>query len=188
MWPDVRMPCTPPAEEGRNFSMSQRAREPRKPVRIGVRMKDDAGWCDAQILNVSSRGVMALCQDPPRRGSYVEIRRGTYVMVGRVAWTGSDRIGVHVREKIALDELLCPVTPGRKTPRTPDNVQLRVYERHKPSSEERASASRRFSRAFDFAAIGLVAAGLAAAASGMASNALAGPLTEVATALHGKAP
>lgn len=169
------------------IDMSQRTREPRKPVRIGVRLKDDAGWSDAHILNVSSRGVMALCQDPPRRGSYVEIRRGTYVMVGRVAWTGTDRIGIHVRERIAVEELLRPVTPGRKAPRAANDVQMRVCERREPSADERAEASRRFARAFDFAAVVIVVAGLAMFASGFVARAFSEPLADVAMALEGRA-
>jgi hypothetical protein len=168
--------------------MPQRNREPRRTVRIGVRLKDDAGWSDAQILNVSSRGIMALCQDPPRRGSYVEIRRGTYMMIGRVAWTGTDRIGVHVRERIVIEDLLLPVTPGRKAPRPVGEVQMRVCERRKPSMEERAAASVRFARAFDFAAIAIVAVGLAVLASGMAAQAFGSPMAQVETALKGHAP
>jgi hypothetical protein len=165
--------------------MPQRTREPRKPVQIGVRLKNDAGWSDAQILNLSSRGVMALCQDPPRRGSYVEIRRGTYVMIGRVAWTGTDRIGIHVRERIEVEDLLLPVTPGRKVRRVPNDVQMRVCERRKPSPDERAAASARFSRAFDFAAIAVVAIGLAVIASGVATRALAEPMADLELALKG---
>jgi len=168
--------------------MPQRTREPRKPVRIGVRLKDDAGWSDAQILNISSRGVMALCQDPPSRGSYVEIRRGAYVMIGRVAWTATDRIGVRVREQISVEDLLMPVSPGRKVARPANDVQMRVCERRKPSVEERAAASGRFARAFDFAAIGILAAGLAAVASGMAAGAFAEPMAEVELALGHRGP
>lgn len=168
--------------------MPQRNREPRKTVRIGVRLKDDAGWSDAQILNVSSRGVMAQCQDPPRRGSYVEIRRGTCMMIGRVAWTGADRIGVHVRERIDIDDLLQPVTPGRKAPRPAGEVQMRVCENRRPSAEERAAASARFGRAFDFAAIAILVVGLAIFASAMATQAFGSPMAKVETALSGGAP
>jgi len=168
--------------------MPQHTREPRKPVRIGVRLKDDAGWSDAQILNISSRGVMALCQDPPGRGSYVEIRRGTYVMIGRVAWTATDRIGVHVRERISVEDLLLPVSPGRKIARTANDVQMRVCERRKPSVQERAEASGRFARAFDFAAIAILAVGLAVLAAGTASRVFAEPMAKVETALGRRGP
>lgn len=159
--------------------MSQRQREPRKPVRIGVRLKDDAGWCDAQLLNVSSRGVLAMIAEPPRRGSYVEIRRGSYVMIGRVAWVGTDRIGVSVRERIVLDDLLQPVTPGRKIKRPDNDCQVRVYERRKPTVEERAAASARFARAFDFGAIALGTVALAVVASGLVAGVLAEPMAQV---------
>lgn len=165
--------------------MPQRNREPRKSVRIGVRLKDDAGWSDAHILNVSSRGVMAQCQDPPPRGSYIEIRRGTYMMIGRVAWSGTDRIGIRVREQIDLEDLLLPVTPGRKAPRRANEVQMRVCERRKPSVEERAATSARFARVFDFAALAIIVVGLAIFASGMAARAFGSPMAEVEMALKG---
>jgi hypothetical protein len=168
--------------------MPQCSREPRKTVRIGVRLKDDAGWSDAQILNVSSRGVMALCQDPPRRGSYVEVRRGTYIMIGRVAWTGTDRIGVHVRERIDIENLRLPVTPGRKAPRPVGEMQMRVCEPRKPSVDERATASARFARAFDFAAIAIIAVGLAVLASGTGAEAFGSSMAQVERALIGNTP
>lgn len=167
--------------------MSLRQREPRKPVRIGVRLKDDAGWCDAQLVNVSSRGVMALISEPPRRGSYVEIRRGSYVMIGRVAWSGADRIGVSVREKILLDDLLQPVTPGRKAKRPDADCQVRVCEPRKPTVDERAAASARFARAFDFGAIALAAIALAVVASGLVASAFADPVSEVERVLGSQA-
>jgi len=108
------------------------------------------------------------------------------MMIGRVAWTGTDRIGVHVRDRIAIEDLLQPVTPGRKTPRSTAKVQMRLYEQHKPTVAERADASNRFARAFNFIAIAIVAAGLAAMASGVASQALAEPLAQVGLVLDGK--
>jgi hypothetical protein len=102
-----------------------------------------------------------------------------------VAWTGADRIGIHVRERIEIEDLLRPVTPGRKTPRAANEVQMRVYERRRPPADERAAASNRFARAFDFVAIAVVAVALAVFASGVASQAFGGPMAEVAMALEG---
>lgn len=163
--------------------MPERQREQRKPVQIGVRLKDDAGWCDAQIRNISSRGIMALIENPPGRGSYVEIRRGPYVMIGRVAWSGADRIGIHVRERIVLEDLLVPVAPGRKALRSGDDCQLRV--RRKPTPEELAAASIRFSRVFDFAAVAIVTIGLAVTASSLVAEAFSEPLEQAELALRG---
>ena len=98
---------------------------------------------------------------------------------------GHDRIGVHVRERIDIDDLLLPVTPGRKAPRPANEVQMRVCERRKPSVEERAATSARFARAFDFAALAIVALGLAVLASGMAVQAFGSPMAQVETALKG---
>ena len=165
--------------------MPQRQREPRKPVRVPVRLKDDAGWSDAQILNVSDRGLMAMCAEPPPRGSFVEIRRGGYVMVGHVAWTADDRFGARVRERIVLDDLLRPVTPGRTAPRPGAECEVRVRTPRKPTVQERAAASARFARAFDFAAVAIVASGMAVLATSLVTNVFSEPLVEVERALSG---
>ncbi|RZM26822.1 MAG: PilZ domain-containing protein, partial [Sphingomonas sp.] len=64
-----------------------RPREERITVLIPSRMRLESQWHDLVIHNVSSRGLMAGCDSPPAVGSYVEIRRGTIVIVGRVQWT-----------------------------------------------------------------------------------------------------
>jgi hypothetical protein len=165
--------------------MSQRQREPRKPVRVPVRLKDDAGWCDAQIVNVSERGLMAMCAEPPPRGSYVEIRRGGYVMVGHVAWTADDRFGARVRERIVLDDLLRPVVPGRTSQRPGAECEVRVRTPRAPTLEERAAASARFARAFDFAAVAIAASVMAVLATTVVTAVFSEPLVKVERVLSG---
>jgi hypothetical protein len=164
--------------------MLHRQREPRKPVRIGVRLKDDAGWCDAQIVNVLERGLMAVCDAPPPRGSYVEIRRGGYVMIGHVAWAAPDRFGARIRDRIVIEDLLQPVEPGRKAPRLDAECQVRVRTPRKPTVEERAAASARFARVFDFAAVAIAASVMAVVATSLVTSVFAEPLIEVERALQ----
>ena len=73
---------------------SMRPREPRTSVRISVRLASDDGWGDAEVRNVSSGGLMAVSSLPPRRGSYVELRRESYSIVGRVVWSSGTSFGV----------------------------------------------------------------------------------------------
>ncbi|BBC72687.1 conserved hypothetical protein [Altererythrobacter sp. B11] len=163
-------------------------REPRKPVRIPARLKTDLGWGDADIRNVSSRGIMAVCDKPPPRGSYVELRRGSYVVIGRVAWSALDRFGLQAQDRIELDDLMKPPASGNK--RTGDrrrNSRGREARAvYRPSTKERQEASIRFGRAFQFIAIagvaGMAAVGVAYAVAGVLSQ----PMEAVSHALHAK--
>lgn len=81
-------------------------REPRKTTFIQARVLTDAGWCDATIRNLSSGGMMIeMPGGAPRRGSYVELRRATSVLVGRVIWSAANRCGVSTRERIDIAAL-----------------------------------------------------------------------------------
>lgn len=134
-------------------------REPRRPVRLSVRFKTDTGWSDAQIRNISSNGMMAVCESPPRRGTYVELRRGDSIVVGRVMWTCDDRFGLKSQDKINLQSLTASISQNtkeseerRKRARTGE--QLRVSA---PSPEELAARSEMVARAFQFITIVVIA-------------------------------
>lgn len=78
-----------------------KAREARQSVSFPVRIRKDAGWTDACIRNVSSRGCMLQMDAPPPRGSFLEVRRGTVVIVGQVRWAESDRCGLRTQDRIS---------------------------------------------------------------------------------------
>ena len=82
-----------------------RAREHRQPVLIGARLRAQGLWGDAQIRNVSSRGMLIHMRVPPPRGAYVEIARGRVRLAGRVAWSESARCGIQLREKVEIGRL-----------------------------------------------------------------------------------
>ena len=87
---------------------SMRPREPRTSVRISVRLASDDGWGDAEVRNVSSGGLMAVSSLPPRRGSYVELRRESYSIVGRVVWSSGTSFGVQAQQSVSLPDLVRP--------------------------------------------------------------------------------
>lgn len=81
-------------------------REPRKTTFIQARVLTDAGWSDATIRNLSSGGMMIeMASGAPRRGSYVELRRASSVLVARVIWSAANRCGVSTRERINIAAL-----------------------------------------------------------------------------------
>ena len=46
-------------------------REPRRKVMLSARLRQEVGWSDANILNVSSRGLLLHGTIRPARGSYL---------------------------------------------------------------------------------------------------------------------
>ena len=54
----------------------------RRRVLLPARMRTSAGWSDACILNVSSRGALIHAKRPITQGSVVELRHGDHVIVG----------------------------------------------------------------------------------------------------------
>lgn len=80
---------------------------------ISARLRIDGGWTDATIRNVSAHGAMVqLPGRAPRRGTYVELRRDTSVMVGRIMWSTANRCGINTRERIDLDTLTMSIQPS----------------------------------------------------------------------------
>jgi len=75
-----------------------RPREDRRRVMISSRLRCGIQWRDAVIVNVSSRGVGLSAGSPPDPGSYVEIRRGAYLIVARVIWVNGVRFGVRTQD------------------------------------------------------------------------------------------
>jgi len=163
---------------------AQRAREPRLPVRIGARIKSGRGWRDVVIRNVSARGVMGECESAPARGDYVEVRCGAYVIVARVAWANEGRFGARTQDVIALADLIAcgagrarPTAERRRQPR-PTHAAQRT-----PSFAERAFASGRLGRAFEFGSLIAAGAALATLLGGAAHDALATPVRSISQAL-----
>ena len=86
-------------------------REQRLKVILPARMKDNRGWHDVRILNISSKGLMARSPSAPSRGSYLELRRGPHVIVARVVWSDGGQFGI---------ESQSPLVPGNIIDETAD--------------------------------------------------------------------
>ena len=164
---------------------AQRPRGTRTGVVVRCRMKTDAGWTDATIHNVSDRGLMASTDAPPKAASYVDIRRGTLVIVGRVVWVRGRRFGVRTQDRIKASDLVNePVVQQRPS------VDRSSDDRRGPSRSEmdrriarRSEASSRFASWFQIVAVTLVGCGLAAFLAVEAYRTLARPFARVAHAL-----
>ena len=149
---------------------------------IQARMRAGASWSDACILNLSSRGMMIKADKAPSRGSYLEIRRGSYVIVARVVWSNSERFGVQTQDLVPADDLINQ--PDRAAPKagaaSADFVERRASAR--PTTAQ-FDSSRWRGRAMEFCVFLLLGGVGAMLALGAVGDLFAKPLAVVETAL-----
>lgn len=160
-----------------------KAREPRQKVMIPARMRGGETYMDVCIRNISSRGMMLQTASPPPPGSYIEILRGAYTVVGRIVWTRERRFGIHAADRIDINAIVNQTT--RSGPR-PANRERRSPERRISPADVavRLERSRRLARAAEFGL--LVAAGTAGAGllATIAYEVMASPLHSIAAHLR----
>ncbi|MCL6697581.1 hypothetical protein LZ496_02115 [Sphingomonas sp. NSE70-1] len=144
---------------------------------IEARVRCGATWSDACILNMSSRGMLIQAQPTPSRGSYLEIRRGSQVVVARVVWSNAIRCGVRTQDIVSAEQLIRDHARSAKSA-TP------VERRREPRLvATRHDASRFRSRAIEFGTFALLGAGVAIFATSLVGELLATPLEAVRQAL-----
>lgn len=127
---------------------------------------------------------MAACAAPPPRGTYVEVRRGTYVVVGRVVWSSNDGFGLFAQDTIVLSALTASATAAaqkerRLEPRKPGGTKA-----NQKDVAEVGAESARFARAFDFLAVAAVVITGALLLTETVWDILAAPLQEAGKAMR----
>ena len=83
-----------------------KAREERRNVVLQAQLLGGRGRRDACILNVSTRGLLVYSDAAASPGSYVEVRRGEQVIVARVVWRRSNRIGPSSQQKLQVGDIV----------------------------------------------------------------------------------
>ena len=167
-----------------NFAL--KPREARRKVRIPVRMRAGRGWADTCMLDVSSRGLSMQGDVAPPQGSYIEVRRGSHVIVARVVWTEDRRFGACTQDPIAVDALVSgSETPGTSTGK--DSAPTAAERRAEPRAltpVEMHHKSRMAGRSLEFAFF-LVAIGSSAVlGEGLVREFFARPIVAVSAALR----
>ena len=76
--------------------------EPRVRATVRARLRDASGERDVCIIDISTRGVLATSDFPPRRGDFVELQIGRNHLAGQVKWTGEHRFGISLRERVSV--------------------------------------------------------------------------------------
>ena len=143
----------------------KKAREERLKVLLRARMLIGASWTEVCIVNITSRGLGLQAANPPRRGEYVEIRRGAHVIIGRVAWSGAHRFGIAAQGMMPVYSIINE--PDRQV-LDPEKVERRAAPRLPAQKIE----SRIRVRLFEFLFVA----------------ALARPMAQIATALGSPKP
>jgi hypothetical protein len=159
-------------------STSHKSRELRRRVLLPARMRTSAGWSDACILNVSSRGALIHAKRPITQGSVVELRHGDHVIVGRVVWREGAKAGLQSEDRLPIEQILS----------LSSSAELRISgapvrhgeRRRRPRSHEQ---SRMRSRSVEFASVVIIAVALSSAAFALMDEAFAAPLARVSAAL-----
>lgn len=161
-------------------SNRHKPRELRRRVMLPARMRTAAGWSDACILNVSSRGMLIHAGRPFVQGSLIELRHQQHVIVARVVWRDGSKAGLQAEERVPIEQILAlssapglQLTAGR---------YKGAERRRRPRTHEQ---SRHQSRLFEFASLVAVAVAAAWMALSLVNAALARPLAAVQTALTG---
>lgn len=145
---------------------------------LPARMRNGAGWTDACILNVSSRGLLVYAKCAAQPGSQIELRRGGYLIVATVVWRNNERIGICSEGPVPVDDLISSEAASAAVPALTGTVEL---ERRKQRRDPDRSRAR--SRAMEFLALVLIGTALAGAAAVYVQQALTKPLAAVNRAL-----
>ena len=163
--------------------MARKAREPRRDTVTPARVNSGGEWQDACILNISSSGMMLQAGKPPPRGHYLEVRRGSYVMIGRVVWSKDYYCGVQLQDPLKVDQIVAEVRSIRRAPA--DDGMLPERRRIPRPEVERHERSRWVSRAVEHGAFAIAGATAAVLVMQGVGAALAQPLQHVEAALGG---
>lgn len=145
-------------------------------------MRSGVSWHDVCILNLSVHGVGIQASAPPARGTYVEIRRGSQVIVARVAWAKGHRAGLRSQDAIFIQAIVNDIGAVASAPRVIGGTPIERRSAPRTASQSHES-NRLISRAMEFACFGLVAAALALTVFGSVEQALAHPFSQIKAAL-----
>ena len=144
---------------------------------LPARIRTSAGWGDACILNISSRGLLIYSNRPAPKDDHVELRQGEHVIAARIMWRNGQRLGLAAEDRVPVEDIVTlGCSPGLQLIAADRPPRERQFERIN-------SDSRLRSRALEFASLALIGAMLSLAAASLMVEAFAYPIHRVAAAL-----
>jgi PilZ domain-containing protein len=78
----------------------------RARVLLAAKLRTPFGEIDARLRDLSRQGALVECQTVPPVGTEVVFNRGNTSIPARIAWTGSDRVGLEFAYMIDEQEVL----------------------------------------------------------------------------------
>src|SRR4051794_29681232 len=145
----------------RAIKSMQRPRELRRRVVVPARVRTDGRWCDARILNISSRGLLIHSSYPVLEGTIMQIVRGDHLIVARVVWSDGSRTGLKSEDQLPVEEIVSLKQAQVLQLIASDGA---IRDRRK-QPRGIAVDSRLHGRSMEFVAVLLIAAALAASGS-----------------------
>lgn len=161
---------------------SQKPRELRRRVLLPARARTAAGWSDACILNISSRGLLIHARRPAAQGSIIELNHGQHAIVARVVWADGQRLGLSAEDRLPVEQILS-LSQGT-------SLQLTAVEGRRVERRRRARThddSRFKARTMEFVGIAFIALALSSGAFALVVRAFAEPMAQVRVALSTEA-
>lgn len=153
-----------------------------KELSVPCRMNVTGRWSDAHIHDVSDKGMLVSSTEPPAIGTYVDIRRGTLVIIGRVVWSGGRRFGVRTQDPVSLAALLSePVLDSRPT--SADRRTLKREQQPRRTPSEQADRNRHRASLFQFVCLAIIGLRIACFSATYCYRALAVPLGSASNVL-----
>lgn len=166
-------------------------RDPRIKVLLPARMKVGQAWADACIHNVSSHGMLVASDQAPTPGTYVDIRRGQNVIIGRAIWRKDRFFGVRTQDGIDLAAL--KRDPAHGAPRRDPGMPNTHAERRRDSRDRKDAVaartlerSRAISRLMEFGLIAFVAIAAAVMIGHTVYGELVAPFSDAKQAMLGE--
>ena len=157
---------------------SYKPRELRRRVILPARMRTPAGWSDACILNVSSRGLLVHSVRVPEAGSTVELRHLDCAIVARVVWRDGAKAGLQAEAPIAVNEILSLSQSETLSLNTPGDRFVDRRARPRTHEDNRIRA-----RSAEFVSIAFIGIWLAGGLFVLVQEAFATPMAYVEAAL-----
>ena len=159
-------------------------RQRRTNVFLRARLRHGPSWSDALIVNASSRGLGLQALSPPRRGEFIEVRKGRACIIAQVMWSDGGRFGVRTQDDVNLDYLTGNPLPGHCA-RAEDMASTTVQLRWKPvrRHSEVAERNRLVAHAGQFVAVGVAAAAAAVGLTDTVHRVVAAPASLIVQAM-----
>lgn len=171
------------------LQMNVRPREARRKVLIPSRMRVGADWTDVCIHNMSSYGMLVGGDDAPAAGSYVDIRRGSHVIIGRVVWKKDRFFGVRTQDRLDIDGLINEPRIAKRPQAQQTEAERRAQSRLLAEAviADKVEKSRKLSSALQFGLMMVAGLAVSAIAASEVYDVLAEPLSTVGAAMGGPA-